>query len=82
LGGFIGRQAMRQPQPIIVRVVFELHFHGRERVGAIQNRVSAFAENRFPVVMAGGLSGMGKDRLLVFDQVELDVGEVSLSRLE
>jgi hypothetical protein len=82
LGGFIGGQVMRQPQPIIVRVVFELHFHGRERAGGIQNRVSAFAENRFPVVMADGLSGIGKDRLLVFDQVELDVGEVSLSRLE
>lgn len=73
---------MRAAPQKIIRAVFELHFRGRERVSSIQNRVSAFAGNRFHAVMAEGLSGMGRDRLLVFERVELDLGEVCISRLE
>ena len=67
---------------IIIRVVFALHFRGKDRVSEIQNRISAFAGSRFHNVMARGLAGVAEDRLLVFDRVEFEAGEVCASRLE
>lgn len=72
---------MKRPD-IIVRVVFELHFRGKERVSQMQNRISAFAGSRFHNVMTRGLAGEAEDRLLVFDRVEFAIGEISASRLE
>lgn len=72
---------MKRPD-IIVRVVFELHFRGKERVSQMQNRTSAFAGSRFHNVMTRGLAGEAEDRLLVFDRVEFAIGEVCASRLE
>jgi Contractile injection system tape measure protein len=73
---------MRRAPGILIRVIFELHFRGKDRVTEIQNRISAFSASPFHALMAEGLAGMIKDRLLIFERVELDVGEVRVSRLE
>jgi Contractile injection system tape measure protein len=73
---------MRMAPDILIRVIFELHFRARDRVTEIQNRISAFSVSPLHTLMGEGLAGMAKDRLLVFERVELDVGEVRISRLE
>lgn len=73
---------MRRPPDVLVRVTFELHFRGKHLVTDIQDRISAFSAQPFPALLEDNLAAFGKDRLLVFEHVELEIGEVRLSRLE
>src|ERR1700756_5769774 len=73
---------MTRPPDILIRVTFELRFHGKNMVTQIQDRVSSFSVCRFPTLIEDGLAALSKDRLLIFDHVELEVGEVRISRLE
>ena len=67
----------------IGRVVFETSFHGRERVSTLQNRISAFAAARLQAILAESLSLLaGREDLLIFYSVELELGRISFDRLE
>src|SRR5262249_8929191 len=67
----------------IGRVVFETGLHGRERVPALQQRISVFAASRLHAILAESLSILSANAdLLIFYKVELDLGRISFSRLE
>ena len=73
---------MKRATDICVRVVFELHFRGKDRANAIQDRISAFAASRLPALLAEGLSELTTDSRLAVDRVELDAGEICITRME
>jgi len=66
----------------IRRLVFEAGVRGRKRSAVLQNRISAFARSRLEAVLAESLAPLSGDDLLAFGKVELDLGEISFSRVE
>jgi len=70
------------PAPhIFGRIILELNLRGRDRVTAVQDRVSAFAGGRLHSVLTTCLAVSGNN-FVTIKKLELDIGEVSLDNLE